>query len=118
MAKKSPRKRPVTHSSAGRPTHATRDQRKPRFKNRTLWVGRTKIKQFDGPADVQELILKAFQEQHWQHRIDDPLPPKHGKDPKKRLHDAVRRLNGHQRTTLLRFPVTGRGTAITWEFVK
>jgi hypothetical protein len=73
------------------------------------------IKQFKVPAPNQELILSAFQEEHWPVRIDDPLPQQPGLDPKRRLHETVTSLNRHQRNPLLRFLGDGSGTGVRWE---
>ena len=36
-------------------------------------------------------------------RIDDPLPPSQNVDPKRRLHDTIKRLNRHQRSSSQHF---------------
>jgi hypothetical protein len=73
------------------------------------------VKWFRVPAGNQEAILAAFQEQRWPVRIDDPLPCRHGTDPKERLHAAIRRLNGRQLRRLLRFRGDGTGMGVRWE---
>lgn len=72
------------------------------------------VKQFRQPSAVQELILSAFEEQRWACRIDDPLPPKTGQDCKRRLADAICRLNLHQVTRLLNFVGDGTGRGVMW----
>lgn len=80
-----------------------------------LWLGRTLVKQFKVPAQSQELLLAAFEEEGWPPHIDDPLPPAAKIDPKKRLHDAIRRLNGNQRR--LRFSGAGDGRGVRWRLL-
>ncbi len=75
------------------------------------------IKQFRLPAQNQERILAAFEEEGWPERIDDPLPPRPDLDPQRRLHDAINRLNRHQRLRVIRFYGNGTGRAILWRFV-
>jgi len=58
-----------------------------------LWYAGRLIKEFKQPAPNQRAILDAFQEQSWDHVIDDPLPGKADIDPRKRLGDAVAALN-------------------------
>ena len=85
---------------------------------RTLWLGKLLVKQFTGPADIQELILAAFQELRWPKQIDDPIPPGASRqDPKDRLRDAVRNLNGTQKDGRIRFRTCANGTAIRWEII-
>jgi hypothetical protein len=84
---------------------------------RVLSVGEEIVKQFRVPADNQELILAAFQEEGWPSQIDDPLPPEGEIDAKRRLHDTINRLNRNQRRQLIRFKGNGNGCAIRWESV-
>ena len=72
------------------------------------------VKQFKVPAANQELILAAFQEEGWPAQIDDPLSPVAEIDAKRRLHDAINRLNRNQRNALIRFCGNGNGRAIRW----
>lgn len=76
------------------------------------------IKRFRVPAQVQELILCAFEEEGWPEYIDDPLPVRKDVDPHARLHDAIHRLNRCQINRLLRFKGNGDGTAVSWELVR
>src|SRR5947208_16269474 len=71
---------------------------------------------FGSLAPVQDTILSVFQESGWPTRIDDPLPPAAGQDPKLRLREVVKRLNRHQRPYLIRFRTDGRGKGILWEW--
>lgn len=91
---------------------------KPYFdtRSRTLWVGEEIVKQFRVPAGNQELILSAFQEEDWPDQVDDPLPPAPGLEPKRRLHDAIHRLNRNQKKRLVRFRGTALGRAILWSW--
>jgi len=73
------------------------------------------VKRFRTPSACQELILAAFQEEDWPQRIDDPLQPVRGQDPKARLHDIIRRLNSRQRVGRLRFTKDGTGKGICWQ---
>jgi hypothetical protein len=82
---------------------------------RELWVETWIVKKFRGPAGNQELILSSFEELDWPTHIDDPLPPVPDLDPKRRLHDAINRLNRHQAQRLLRFRGNGSGTGVRWE---
>ncbi|MBI3469387.1 MAG: hypothetical protein HY000_40815 [Planctomycetes bacterium] len=82
---------------------------------RELRVGDLVVKGFRMPAPCQETILVAFEEEGWPVRIDDPLPPLGDQDPKKRLHDAINKLNRHQKQRLLRFRGDGTGRGICWE---
>ena len=82
---------------------------------RELSVGRTVIKRFSVPAENQELILSAFQEEAWPAHLDDPLPPAPGLDCKRRLHSAIQCLNRNQKAPLLRFHGDGCGRGLLWE---
>ncbi|HEX7449147.1 MAG TPA: hypothetical protein VF306_16455 [Pirellulales bacterium] len=81
-----------------------------------LRVGKRIVKEYKVPAANQEVILAAFQEEHWPPRIDDPLPPHPDQDPKRRLHDTINSLNRNQRQSLLKFLGDGSGQGIRWEF--
>jgi hypothetical protein len=54
-----------------------------------LWVGDVMVKRLDIRAKSQSLILRAFQEEGWPARIDNPIPPE-GDDDKHRLREVVR----------------------------
>jgi hypothetical protein len=82
---------------------------------RELLLDRIVVKRFRVPAQNQEVILSAFEEDGWPAQIDDPLPIKGGVDPHVRLHDAVNRLNRAQTNPLLRFHGNGTGTGISWK---
>jgi hypothetical protein len=81
---------------------------------RELSFGGRMVKRFHVPARNQELILSAFQEEHWPESIDDPLADDIDIDPKTRLNDAVYRLNNKQHACLIRFHVNGHGSSVHW----
>jgi hypothetical protein len=76
------------------------------------------IKEFKVPAPNQEIILGAFEEEHWPPKIDDPLPPKSGIVPQRRLHDTINSLNRRQRHRLLHFTADGLGRGVRWELLR
>jgi hypothetical protein len=82
---------------------------------RELRVGEVLVKRFNVPAPNQEAILAAFEEEHWPRHVDDPLPPVRNLDSKRRLHDAIIRLNSNQLCRLLCFHGDGTGRGIRWE---
>lgn len=73
------------------------------------------VKRFRVPAQNQEMILAAFEEEGWPDHIDDPLPVSDDIDPPTRLHDAINRLNGCQSHRLIRFSGNGTGTGVSWQ---
>ena len=75
------------------------------------------VKQFTGPADNQEIVLTAFEEAGWPERIDDPIPPHSGVNPKKCLRFTIERLNKHQKNSLLHFSGDGTGEGVRWAVV-
>jgi hypothetical protein len=75
------------------------------------------VKQFKAPSPSQEAILMAFEEEGWPAAIDDPLPPHHAQDAKRRLRSAIQSLNANQQTSLLHFRGDGTGQRILWELV-
>jgi hypothetical protein len=60
------------------------------------------------------LILAVFEEEGWPRRIDDPLPPGHGINPKVRLHESIARLNRNQVNRTIRFGGDGYGRGVRW----
>ena len=86
------------------------------FRLRELQLAGRLVKRFRVPSPNQETILATFQEEGWPELIDDPLPPKYGKDSKRRVHDTIKNLNRHQATRLLRFCGDGTGKRIRWDF--
>jgi len=82
-----------------------------------LRIGDIVVKHFRRPAPTMELILTAFEEENWPSVINDPLPGSNGKDPKRRLHHAVRNLNSMQSPKRIHFHVNGGGEEVHWELV-
>ena len=81
-----------------------------------LWVNGTLVKRLDIRAANQIAILRAFQEEDWPPRIDDPLHP-NGGDDKARLRSTIHCLNGRQHPAAIRFFADGSGHGIRWEFL-
>ncbi len=87
------------------------------------WDRRLRVLRFDGsvvkrfqvPAENQELVLSAFQEEGWPNAIDDPLPPADGIAMKERLKFTIRRLNAAQTERRMHFFGDGTGEAVCWE---
>lgn len=73
------------------------------------------VKALPKSANNQLLILAAFQEESWNRRIDDPLPPAACLDARRRLHDTIKQLNRRQRNSLLRFGGDGTGKGVVWK---
>jgi hypothetical protein len=90
----------------------------PRFdaKARELRWGAHVLKTFKQPAVNQITILEAAEELEWPDSFDDPLPRVAGIDTKVRCHDAIKRLNHHQRPYLIHFEGDGTGRGIRWRF--
>jgi hypothetical protein len=82
---------------------------------RILWFAGQVMARFHVPAENQERVLNAFEEEDWRPRIDDPLPPRTDVSAKRRLHDTILRLNRHQVRRLLRFRGDGTGEGVCWE---
>ena len=82
--------------------------------HRQLWFGDVLVKHFKIPSRNQVMILAAFQEEGWPQKVDDPLPQT-TIVPKRRLHDAIKGLNRHQKTPALRFLGDGTGEAVCWK---
>ncbi len=80
----------------------------------TLWFRGVIVKRFRQPADNQQRLLDAFEEEGWPPQIDDPLP-QDAINPKVRLHDTIKRLNHNQETHLLHFGGVRNGEGISWE---
>ncbi len=82
-----------------------------------LTLGNLIVKEYRTPAPNQQLILSAFQEENWPHRIDDPLPPHPELDAKRRLHETIISLNRNQKNRTLRFSGDGNGLGIRWQAI-
>lgn len=74
------------------------------------------VKRFRWPAPNQETILSVFSEEDWPARIEDPLSPGNGLDPKRRLADTIKCLNRNQQENLVRFRGDGTGEGVLWDF--
>lgn len=81
---------------------------------RKLWVEGRVVKQFHCPAPSQQLVLDAFEVAHWPPRIMDPLPLQAALCPKRRLHDAIKRLNRNHSHEAIRFSGDGSGRGVLW----
>lgn len=66
------------------------------------------VKRLRQKADHQEVVLRAFEEDGWPSRIDDPLPA--GK-----LAETVKHLHRAMKAPILRFRADGTGEGIIWE---
>ena len=83
---------------------------------RVLRLGERIVKRFKWRALNQEIVLSAFEEEHWPPTIYDPLPPLRDQDSKRRLQDTVKALNRNQDRSLLRFH-TNQGEGVWWEIL-
>ncbi len=99
-------------------SNATQQEFKPSWDNERheLRCAGKIVKKFKWRAANQETILAAFEEQGWTAHIDDPLPQQSDIDPKRRLADAIKSLNRHQKFSLVRFCGDGTGEGVLWEF--
>jgi hypothetical protein len=82
--------------------------------SRQLYFGATLVKQFLVPATNQEIILKTFQDLGWPECIDNPLGDGNETTARRRLHNAIIRLNHQQVHRLIRFHGTGTGDGVRW----
>lgn len=73
------------------------------------------VKKFRAPAPNQESVIRAFEEERWPIRIDDPLPPVPEQDCRRRLIDTIKYLNRNQVNALIRFRGDGTGKGVLWE---
>jgi hypothetical protein len=80
-----------------------------------LRMGDAVVKQFKVPAPNQEIVLASFQEEGWPVRIDDPLPPLAGLEPKRRLHETITSLNRNRKRRLISFHGDGSGEGVRWQ---
>lgn len=82
---------------------------------RELYVGGILVKRFRTPAANQELVIKAFAEEGWPERIDNPLTPSPTLDGRRKLNDTIKCLNRNQATPMLTFRGDGSGNGVLWE---
>jgi hypothetical protein len=83
-----------------------------------LRLGAVVVKEFKLSSPNQETILMAFQKEGWPPRIDDPLPPHAGVDPKRRLYETIKSLNRNQKQRWLLFMGDGTGEGIRWQVIQ
>ncbi|MEM7453599.1 MAG: hypothetical protein AAF456_04510 [Planctomycetota bacterium] len=84
---------------------------------RELKLGEQVVKRFKWPAANQERVIRAFQEEGWPVKIDDPLPPSNDVCPKRRLHDTIKCLNRKQVCGAIRFRGDGTGQGVMIEII-
>jgi hypothetical protein len=77
-----------------------------------LRVGDVLIKRYTKPAKNQRIVLTAFQELDWRHKIDDPLTPK----PRRRGETIAGLNDDHINPGIIHFRGDGTGKAIIWEW--
>jgi len=85
---------------------------------RELRFGNRLIKRFKRVAKTQFLILESFQELHWSHEIDDPIPSIPNETDahrKRRLNDCIKELNDRHGCKAIRFRVGATGKSIRWD---
>ena len=114
---------PTSVAARTKPHFYTEPASHPRFircddGHRELQLDGRLVKSFKASAACQELILESFEELGWPQYTDDPLPVVAKLDPKKRLHDAISRLNRRQVNKVLRFHGNGNGKGIFWEVLE
>ena len=85
---------------------------------RELRFNSVTVKKFKWAAANQEVILAAFEEEGWPSRIDDPLSPQPGQNPKRRLSDTIKCLNRNQITPLIHFHGDGTGEGVVWKLAQ
>ncbi len=87
-------------------------------RTRTLCLGERIVKRYRVPAENQEAVLSAFEQEAWVQAIDDPLPFAAEVCPGVRLRDTLRRLNASQANRLLHFFGDGTGKRVLWEMLR
>jgi hypothetical protein len=85
------------------------------FQRRILSFDGKVVKHFRLPADNQEVVLTAFQEEDWPVRIFDPLSPADSVVVKRRLSETIKALNRRQQNPLVHFRGDGTGEGVMWE---
>ena len=83
-----------------------------------LWLGSELIKKFGRLAPNQMPLLTAFQNRRWAATIDDPLPIAAGRNRRRRLENAITRLNSSQSPQRLKFHLQENGKKIGWEIIR
>ena len=84
---------------------------------RILWYAGRLVKRLRQQADVQEIVLRAFQRQGWPRALKNPLPKGSTIPMEARLHAVVRRLMNAQKEARIRFFRNGTKCMICWEAV-
>lgn len=84
---------------------------------RELRLGKTLVKRFKWPAENQERVLNAFQDNGWPKHIQDPLEQHPDICPKRRLHDTLKCLNRKQINAAIKFRGDGTGLGVLLEIV-
>ena len=79
---------------------------------RELRLGNKLIKRFKWPAENQERVLDAFEDNGWPTHIGDPLEAHDSICPKRRLHDTIKCLNRKQINGLIKFRGDGTGLGV------
>lgn len=85
---------------------------------RELRFGETVVKRFKWPAENQERVLDAFEENGWPRHINDPLEQHASICPKRRLHDTLKCLNRKQVVEAIKFRGDGTGLGVFLEIVR
>ncbi len=83
---------------------------------RELLVDGQVVKRFRVPAPNQIAVLAAFQEEGGPPQVFDPLPPEGDQNPKRRLQETIKALNGHRLAPIIRFRGDGTGQGVLWEW--
>lgn len=101
--------------SHGMPDPGAMAEAKPHYddQRRELSYRGKVVKALRQKAENQEAVLRAFEEDGWPSRIDDPLPWKQGVDAKHRLSLTIQGLN--RSLKVIRFSTDGTGEGILWE---
>ncbi len=82
---------------------------------RELRLGNNVCKSYTQTRSPNQIaIIKAFQEDEWPTKIDDPLPPKANLNKKRRLNNTITALNHGM--DLIKFRGDGTGEGVIWEF--
>ena len=84
---------------------------------RTLSYAGRLVKRLRQQADVQEIVLRAFQRQGWPRALKNPLPKGPTIPLETRLHYAIRGLMNAQKDARIRFFRNGTACTICWEAV-
>ncbi|MCP4098959.1 MAG: hypothetical protein GY880_19175 [Planctomycetaceae bacterium] len=84
---------------------------------RELRLGNKLIKRFKWPAENQERVLDAFEDNGWPTHISDPLEAHDSICPKRRLHDTIKCLNRKQINGLIKFRGDGTGLGVLLQIV-